>query len=154
MSNVVWTVDRSADTSTTVLIERHRDTAWADQFDVVVYNMSFSWVVDPQWIERIVHVVVRAVVHRGEHVPDLVRQAVGRLPFEIVLRLVVQEDRQDRHPGADRDLECAGLELVEEAPAGAAANGSRASTTPIGSATSRTPRRRRSRSVTREVRAP
>jgi len=54
-TRIVWTIDNSADTSTTVLIPRHRDTAWADQFDVVVYNMSFSWVVDPVWIERIAH---------------------------------------------------------------------------------------------------
>jgi uncharacterized protein len=71
-TNIVWTIDRSADTSTTVLIERHRDTAWADQFDVVVYNMSFSWVVDPEWIERIAHAhrdkgVAAVVLHGAVH---------------------------------------------------------------------------------------
>ena len=71
-TNIVWTIDRSADTSTTALIARHRDTAWADQFDVVVYNMSFSWVVDPQWIGRIAHAhrdrgVAAVVLHGAVH---------------------------------------------------------------------------------------
>lgn len=48
-----WTVDHSAGTSTEVLIERHRNADWAKQFDVVLYNMSFSHVVDVDWIERI-----------------------------------------------------------------------------------------------------
>ena len=71
-TNIEWTIDRSADTSTTALIARHRDTAWADEFDVVVYNMSFSWVVDPQWIERIAHAhrdrgVAAVVLHGATH---------------------------------------------------------------------------------------
>jgi type 1 glutamine amidotransferase len=51
--NIVWTIDHTAGTSTEVLIERHRNTAWADDFDVVLYNMSFSYVVDVAWIERL-----------------------------------------------------------------------------------------------------
>ena len=71
-TNIVWTIDHTADTSTTALIARHRDAAWADQFDVVVYNMSFSWVVDPQWIERIAHAhrdkgVAAVVLHGATH---------------------------------------------------------------------------------------
>jgi hypothetical protein len=71
-TNIAWTIDRSADTSTTALIARHRDAAWADQFDVVVYNMSFSWVVDPKWIERIAHAhrdkgVAAVVLHGATH---------------------------------------------------------------------------------------
>jgi type 1 glutamine amidotransferase len=54
-TSIVWTIDHTADTSTKMLIPRHRTTAWADSFDVVVYNMSFSYVVDPQWIERIAY---------------------------------------------------------------------------------------------------
>jgi hypothetical protein len=54
-TNIVWTIDHTADTSTKMLIPRHLTTAWADSFDVVVYNMSFSYVVDPQWIERIAY---------------------------------------------------------------------------------------------------
>jgi hypothetical protein len=41
-TNIEWTIDNSAGDKTDVLIDRHKDTAWADQFDVVVYNMSFS----------------------------------------------------------------------------------------------------------------
>lgn len=54
-ANVEWVIDITADTATAALIERHRDTRWAEEFDVVVYNMSFSWVVDPEWIARIAH---------------------------------------------------------------------------------------------------
>jgi uncharacterized protein len=54
-TNIEWTVDHTAGTETDALIARHEDTAWADEFDVVVYNMSFSFVVDPAWIERIAH---------------------------------------------------------------------------------------------------
>jgi type 1 glutamine amidotransferase len=52
-ANVEWTIDHTAGTSTEVLIERHRNTDWAKQFDVVLYNMSFSFVTDVPWIERI-----------------------------------------------------------------------------------------------------
>jgi len=71
-TNIVWTIDRTADTSTTALIARHQNTKWADEFDVVVYNMSFSWVVDPQWIERIAHAhrdkgIAAVVLHGATH---------------------------------------------------------------------------------------
>ena len=52
---VDWTIDHTAGTSTEVLIERHRNTDWAKEFDVVLYNMSFSFVVDVPWIERLAH---------------------------------------------------------------------------------------------------
>jgi type 1 glutamine amidotransferase len=52
--NITWTIDHTAGTSTEVLIERHRTADWAKEFDVVLYNMSFSFVVDVPWIERIV----------------------------------------------------------------------------------------------------
>jgi uncharacterized protein len=48
-----WTVDHTAGKSTDVLIERHRNTDWTKGFDVVLYNMSFSHVVDVAWIERL-----------------------------------------------------------------------------------------------------
>src|SRR4051812_43788908 len=32
-TNIVWTIDRTADTSTTALIARHQNTKWADEFD-------------------------------------------------------------------------------------------------------------------------
>ncbi len=51
--NIAWTIDHTAGTSTEVMIDRHRNTDWAKEFDVVLYNMSFSFVVDVPWIERI-----------------------------------------------------------------------------------------------------
>ena len=48
-----WTIDHTAGKSTEVLIERHKNTDWTKQFDVVLYNMSFSHVVDKEWIERL-----------------------------------------------------------------------------------------------------
>jgi uncharacterized protein len=54
-TNIEWTIDHTAEKATDVLIARHENTDWAEQFDVVVYNMSFSFVVDPVWIERIAH---------------------------------------------------------------------------------------------------
>ena len=48
-----WTVDHTAGKSTEVLIDRHRNTDWTKAFDVVLYNMSFSHVVDVAWIERL-----------------------------------------------------------------------------------------------------
>jgi uncharacterized protein len=71
-TNIVWTIDNTADTSTTTLIARHRTTAWADSFDVVVYNMSFSYVVDTAWIARIAHAhrdkgVAAVIIHGATH---------------------------------------------------------------------------------------
>ena len=71
-TNIVWTIDHTADTSTKMLIPRHQTTAWADSFDVVVYNLSFSYVVDPQWIERIAHAhrdkgVAAVILHGATH---------------------------------------------------------------------------------------
>jgi uncharacterized protein len=71
-TNIVWTIDRTADTSTARLIARHENTRWADEFDVVVYNMSFSFVVDPKWIERIAYAhrdkgVAAVILHGATH---------------------------------------------------------------------------------------
>lgn len=52
---VNWTIDHTAGTSTEVMIDRHKDTNWTKDFDVVLYNMSFSHVVDVPWIERLAH---------------------------------------------------------------------------------------------------
>jgi type 1 glutamine amidotransferase len=49
-----WTIDHTAGTSTEVLIDRHKNADWTKDFDVVLYNMSFSFVVDVPWIERLV----------------------------------------------------------------------------------------------------
>jgi type 1 glutamine amidotransferase len=69
---IQWTIDHTAGKSTDTLIARHRDARWADEFDVVVYNMSFSFVVDPAWIERIAHAhrdrgVAAVVLHGATH---------------------------------------------------------------------------------------
>jgi type 1 glutamine amidotransferase len=61
-ANVTWTIDHSAGKSTEALIDRHKDTAWTKDFDVVLYNMSFSFVVDVPWIERL------AAAHRDSGV--------------------------------------------------------------------------------------
>src|SRR5215210_736453 len=53
-ARIDWTVDHTAGTSTDVLIDRHKNTDWTKDFDVVLYNMSFSFVVDVEWIERLV----------------------------------------------------------------------------------------------------
>src|SRR5688572_32166100 len=71
-TNVVWTVDHTAGKSTEILIPRHQTTAWADSFDVVVYNMSFSHVVDTAWIQRIAHAhrdkgVAAVILHGATH---------------------------------------------------------------------------------------
>lgn len=60
--NIVWTIDHTAGTSTEMLIDRHKDTTWTKDFDVVLYNMSFSYVVDVAWIERL------AAAHRDSGV--------------------------------------------------------------------------------------
>ncbi len=52
-ADIALTIDNTAGKATDALIERHKDTAWTKDFDVVVYNMSFSHVVDPAWIERL-----------------------------------------------------------------------------------------------------
>ena len=61
-ANVTWTIDHTAGKSTEVLIERHKNTDWTKEFDVVLYNMSFSFVVDVPWIERL------AAAHRDSGV--------------------------------------------------------------------------------------
>jgi type 1 glutamine amidotransferase len=63
---VEWTIDHTAGKSTDVLIERHKNTDWTKAFDVVVYNMSFSNVVDPAWIERLTG------AHRVSGVPAVI----------------------------------------------------------------------------------
>jgi len=61
-AKVAWTIDHTAGTSTDTLIERHKTTDWTKEFDVVLYNMSFSHVVDVDWIERL------AAAHRDSGV--------------------------------------------------------------------------------------
>jgi uncharacterized protein len=71
-TNIEWTIDHTAGTSTEILIPRHAETRWADEFEVVVYNMSFSHVIDAEWIERIAHThrdkgVAAVLLHGAVH---------------------------------------------------------------------------------------
>jgi uncharacterized protein len=98
-----WTIDHSADTATAALIPRHRDTRWAREFDVVVYNMSFSWVVDPAWIERIAH------AHRDTGIPAVIlhgathsyRRSTSEAWKELMGAASMRHDRQ-RNFGLER----------------------------------------------------
>ena len=103
-ANVVWTIDRTADTSTAILIARHQTAAWADSFDVVVYNMSFSYVVDPKWIERIAH------AHRDKGVPAVIlhgathsyRRSTTDAWRELMGAASMRHDRQREFPRLER----------------------------------------------------
>jgi uncharacterized protein len=71
-ARIAWTIDHTAGKSTEALIDRHKDTAWTKAFDVVLYNMSFSHVVDPDWIQRLARAhqesgVGAAIVHGAVH---------------------------------------------------------------------------------------
>lgn len=71
-ANVTWTIDHTAGKSTETLIDRHKDTAWTNDVDVVLYNMSFSHVVDVPWIERLAAAhrdsgVGAVILHGGVH---------------------------------------------------------------------------------------
>lgn len=95
-TNIEWTIDHTAGKATDALIPRHQDTRWADEFDVVVYNMSFSHVVDPQWIERL------AYAHRDKGVPAVVlhgathsyRRSESRAWGELMGAASYRHDRQ------------------------------------------------------------
>ena len=103
-TNITWTIDRTADTSTTKLIARHQTTAWADSFDVVVYNMSFSYVVDPQWIERIAHAhrdkgVAAVILHGATH---SYRRSTTEAWKELMGAVSMRHDRQREFPRLER----------------------------------------------------
>jgi uncharacterized protein len=93
---IEWTIDHTAGKATDVLIERHRDTSWTKAFDVVVYNMSFSHVVDVDWIERLAH------AHRDSGVPAVVlhgavhsyRRSESRAWGELMGAFSMRHDRQ------------------------------------------------------------
>jgi uncharacterized protein len=91
-----WTIDHSAGKATDVLIERHKTTDWTRSFDVVVYNMSFSHVVDPGWIERL------AGAHRDSGVPAVIlhgavhsyRRSESKAWAELMGAFSMRHDRQ------------------------------------------------------------
>ena len=103
-THIVWTIDNSADTSTTALIKRHETTAWADSFDVVVYNMSFSYVVDTAWIARIAHAhrdkgVAAVILHGATH---SYRRGATDAWRELMGVASMRHDRQREFPRLER----------------------------------------------------
>ena len=103
-TNVVWTIDHTAAKSTEMLIPRHQTTAWADSFDVVVYNMSFSHVVDPQWIERIAHAhrdkgVAAVILHGATH---SYRRSTTQAWKELMGAASMRHDTQREFPRLER----------------------------------------------------
>ena len=93
---IEWTVDHSAGKATDVLIDRHKTTDWTEAFDVVVYNMSFSHVVDAGAIERL------AGAHRDSGVPAVIlhgavhsfRRSESRAWGELMGAFSMRHDRQ------------------------------------------------------------
>ncbi len=91
-----WTIDHTAGKSTETLIERHKDTAWTKDFDVVLYNMSFSHVVDVDWIERL------SAAHRDSGVAAVIlhgavhsyRRSESRAWGELMGAFSMRHDRQ------------------------------------------------------------
>jgi type 1 glutamine amidotransferase len=93
---VDWTTDDTAGTSTDALIERHRNTEWTRSFDVVVYNMSFSHVVDAAWIERITRAhhdsgVGAVILHGAVH---SYRRSESKAWGELMGAFSMRHDRQ------------------------------------------------------------
>ena len=93
---VDWTIDHTAAKSTDVLIERHKNIDWAKTFDVVVYNMSFSHVVDPAWIERITGAhrangVAAVILHGAVH---SYRRSESKAWGELMGAFSMRHDRQ------------------------------------------------------------
>lgn len=94
--SIGWTIDHSAGKSTDTLIDRHKDTAWTKAFDVVVYNMSFSHVVDVDWIERLAHAhrdsgVHAVILHGAVH---SYRRSETRAWGELMGAFSMRHDRQ------------------------------------------------------------
>lgn len=93
---IQWTVDHTAGKATDALIERHKDTAWTSQFDVVVYNMSFSHVVDGAWIERLTTAhresgVGAVILHGAVH---SYRRSTSKAWSELMGAFSMRHDRQ------------------------------------------------------------
>ncbi len=93
---IAWTIDHTAGTSTEALIPRHETTAWTKDFDVVVYNMSFSHVVDVPWIERLTAAhresgVGAVILHGAVH---SYRRSESRAWSELMGAFSMRHDRQ------------------------------------------------------------
>jgi type 1 glutamine amidotransferase len=91
-----WTIDHTAGKSTEVLIERHKNTDWTKDFDVVLYNMSFSHVVDVEWIERLTRAhresgVGAVILHGAVH---SYRRSESKAWGELMGAFSMRHDRQ------------------------------------------------------------
>ena len=91
-----WTIDHSAGKATDVMIERHKNTDWTKAFDVVVYNMSFSHVVDAEWIARLAGAhrdsgVAAVILHGAVH---SYRRSESRAWGELMGAFSMRHDRQ------------------------------------------------------------
>jgi type 1 glutamine amidotransferase len=103
-TNIAWTVDHTAGKSTEILIPRHQTTAWADSFDVVVYNMSFSHVIDTTWIQRIAHAhrdkgVAAVILHGATH---SYRRSTTQAWKELMGAASMRHDTQREFPRLER----------------------------------------------------
>jgi type 1 glutamine amidotransferase len=95
-ARIEWTVDHSAGKATDVLIERLKSTDWTKAFDVVVYNMSFSHVVDAAAIERLAGAhrdsgVAAVILHGAVH---SFRRSESRAWGELMGAFSMRHDRQ------------------------------------------------------------
>ena len=93
---IEWTVDHTAGKSTETLIDRHKNTDWTKAFDVVVYNMSFSNVVDVAWIERLAGAhrdsgVAAVILHGAVH---SYRRSESKAWGELMGAFSMRHDRQ------------------------------------------------------------
>jgi uncharacterized protein len=95
-ARIDWTIDHTAGKSTDTRIARHQNTDWTEAFDVVLYNMSFSHVVDADWIGRV------AGAHRTSGVPAVIlhgavhsyRRSESRAWGELMGAFSMRHDRQ------------------------------------------------------------
>ena len=95
-TRIDWTIDHTAGKATDVLIERHKNTDWTKSFDVVVYNMSFSHVVDANWIERLTSAhrnsgVAAVILHGAVH---SYRRSESKAWGELMGAFSMRHDRQ------------------------------------------------------------
>lgn len=70
--DVEFTIDFEAGEETSVMIARQENTEWAEEFDLVLYNMCFTGVTDQEWVNRIVrghvaHQVPAVALHCAMH---------------------------------------------------------------------------------------
>lgn len=71
-ANIEMTVDHEAGDDSSAKISRHENTDWAEEFDLVLYNMCFADVRDVEWSQRIVnahveHNVPAVMLHCAMH---------------------------------------------------------------------------------------